>query len=126
MSPDEPRLPELCPFCKYELEGLSYEGDCARCPECGVDLPKFVPEKEWPLRCSRCRANLTGQAVVEGRVRCPKCHRMKKWPALENKLAEVSRRTIIVILVPIVLAPLFIVFLMIVGFVYGFLSNMFV
>jgi len=49
---------------------------------------------------------------------------MKKWPLPENKLAEVSQRSILIVLLPIVLAPLFILLLMIVWFVYGILSNM--
>jgi|GEM_PF-3157864 len=74
------RLPSRCPGCGYDLTDTQYTEGIATCAECGLRLPELVPEWPWPLRCCRCRSDLTGEPVVNARVECPRCKRTNEWP----------------------------------------------
>jgi DNA-directed RNA polymerase subunit RPC12/RpoP len=123
MAPDEPRLPDSCPACLYSFEGLSYEGDEACCPECGLTILKYVPAMKWPFRCAHCKADLTGEAIFAQRVRCPKCALMQWSETLSPQRRSVLRTVLVTLLVVVILSPV-IVFLLgvIAGMVWPVLS----
>ena len=77
--------------------------------------PERVPRLDWPLRCRGCRNELTGEPVEGGRVVCPTCGRLSRYPPL----SEARRSLRMLVLIVCVLASLLVFLTVMVTFFVG-------
>ncbi len=61
---------------------------------------------DWPLRCARCRTDLTGEAILQGRVSCPKCRRRAFFPTTPANDRRREVRWLLLVILTFVVLPL--------------------